>query len=106
METTRVTYAAGMAEDYMKQIGRTVVIEGKELAVFRTSGDEFFALENRNPHPKGGPLAEGIVSGYYLYDPLYDWKIDLRTGEVQAPDKGQAVVYPVRVEAGQVTIAV
>ncbi|QWU14808.1 nitrite reductase (NADH) small subunit [Paenibacillus sophorae] len=106
MEAARKPYAAGKVEEYLKQIGRVIVIEGKELAVFRTSGDEFYALENRSPHPKGGPLAEGIVSGYYLYDPLYDWKIDLRTGEVQAPDKGQAAAYPVQVDGDTVVIAI
>lgn len=106
MEAARQTYAAGKVQDYLKQIGRVVVIEGKELAVFRTSGDEFYALENRNPHPKGGPLAEGIVSGHYLYDPLYDWKIDLHTGEVQAPDKGQATVYPVHIDGDTIFIGI
>ncbi|MNB72008.1 Assimilatory nitrite reductase [NAD(P)H] small subunit [compost metagenome] len=106
MDTAKAVYAAGRVEDYLRQIGRVVVIEGKEVAVFRTSQDEFYALENRNPHPKGGPLAEGIVSGHYLYDPLYDWKIDLRTGEVQAPDKGQAVVFPVYMNGDEIAIGI
>ncbi|MDT3427437.1 NAD(P)H-dependent nitrite reductase small subunit [Paenibacillus forsythiae] len=106
MGVARQTYPAGKVEEYLKQIGRVVIIKGIELAVFRTSGDEFYALENRNPHPKGGPLAEGIVSGHYLYDPLYDWKIDLRTGEVQAPDKGQAAAYPVHVDGDSVVIEI
>ncbi|MNO04741.1 Assimilatory nitrite reductase [NAD(P)H] small subunit [compost metagenome] len=45
-----------------------------------------------------------MVSGEYLYDPLYDWKISLMTGEVQAPDNGQVKVYPVLVEAGKISI--
>ncbi|MNJ05244.1 Assimilatory nitrite reductase [NAD(P)H] small subunit [compost metagenome] len=62
-------------------------------------------MENKNPHPKGGPLAEGILSGYYLYDPLYDWKIDLRSGEVQAPDHGQVATFPVKVEGDSVKVS-
>ncbi len=77
-----------------------------ELALFRTSDGAIYALENRSPHPKGGPLAEGIVSGHYLYDPLYDWKIDLRTGEVQAPDQGNVVTYPVTLDGEKVTVSV
>lgn len=97
--------SAGALEAFLPQIGRVVQIDGRELAVFRTSDDHIFAALNQNPHPKGGPLAEGIVSGHYLYDPLYDWKIDLTTGLVQAPDTGQVQMFQVKVELGQVWIS-
>lgn len=96
----------GKTDDFLMRIGRVVWVEGKEIAVFRTSDDKLFAIDNQNPHPKGGPLAEGIVSGHYLYDPLYDWRIDLETGLVQAPDEGQVRTYQVRVEGDHVQIAV
>ncbi len=98
-------YPVGALEDFLPQIGRVVEAGGRQIAVFRTSDDRLFAALNQNPHPKGGPLAEGMVSGHYLYDPLYDWKIDLTTGLVQAPDTGQAVMFPVKVENGQVFVA-
>lgn len=96
----------GKIDGFMMRIGRVVVIEKEEIAVFRTSDGRLFALENRNPHPKGGPLAEGIVSGHYLYDPLYDWRIDLESGTVQAPDNGQVRTYPVQLEGDIVKIAI
>lgn len=98
-------YPVGALEDFLPQIGRVVELGGLSIAVFRTSDSRIFAVLNQNPHPKGGPLAEGIVSGHYLYDPLYDWKIDLTTGLVQAPDTGQVAMFPVKVENGQVFIA-
>ncbi|MFS0858740.1 nitrite reductase small subunit NirD [Paenibacillus taichungensis] len=104
-QQSAIYYPAGEIEEFLPQIGRVVEIKDHELAVFRTSDGTIFAAENRNPHPKGGPLAEGIVSGYYLYDPLYDWKIDLNTGLVQAPDQGQVQMYHVKVENGQVWVA-
>lgn len=105
MERINREYAVGAVEDFMLQIGRVVTAGEVELAVFRTSDGAVYAVRNQSPHPKGGPLAEGIVSGYYLYDPLYDWKIDLRTGEVQAPDRGQVDVYPVTVDNGVVNVS-
>jgi len=105
MELSNREYAVGAVDDFMLQIGRVVTAGEVELAIFRTSDGAFYAVENHSPHPKGGPLAEGIVSGYYLYDPLHDWKIDLRTGEVQAPDRGQAIVHPVTVDGGVVKIS-
>ncbi|MEK4851033.1 nitrite reductase small subunit NirD [Paenibacillus sp. FSL H7-0756] len=104
MERSNREYTIGAVEDFMLQIGRVVHAGEVELAIFRTSDGAIYAVRNHSPHPKGGPLAEGIVSGYYLYDPLHDWKIDLRTGEVQAPDRGQAEVYPVTVEGGVVKV--
>ncbi|MCK6075331.1 nitrite reductase small subunit NirD [Paenibacillus silvae] len=107
--TTKQTgtyFPAGPVDEFLPRIGRVVEIEHQQLAVFRTSDGTIFAAENHNPHPKGGPLAEGIVSGNYLYDPLYDWKIDLTTGQVQAPDNGQVKMFPVKVENDQVWIAV
>lgn len=106
MKLTKQEYAIGTVQDFLLQIGRVVVAGNVELAVFRTSDGAVYAVENRSPHPKGGPLAEGIVSGYYLYDPLYDWKIDLRTGEVQAPDQGKVVTYPVTLNGENVTVSI
>ena len=95
----------GTQNDFKMRIGKVVIIEDKEIAVFRTSDGCLFALDNRNPHPKGGPLAEGIVSGHYLYDPLYDWRIDLETGNVQAPDQGKVQVYEVNITGEEVQIS-
>lgn len=106
MATDQLTwYSVGPLDLFLQRIGRVVNINGQEIAVFRDSADRLYALDNRNPHPKGGPLAEGIVSGQYLYDPLYDWKIDLATGEVQAPDDGTVKTYAVEIKDGQVRIA-
>ncbi|WP_018751551.1 nitrite reductase small subunit NirD [Paenibacillus sanguinis] len=98
-------YLAGPVEEFLPQIGRVIEVEGQQIAVFRTSNDQIFAALNQSPHPKGGPIAEGIVSGHYLYDPLYDWKIDLTSGQVQAPDSGQLHIVPVKVENDQVWVA-
>ncbi|RAU93482.1 nitrite reductase small subunit NirD [Paenibacillus sp. YN15] len=94
----------GPVERFPSRIGVRVQLGEEEIVVFRLTDGRIVALENRNPHRKGGIISEGLVSGEYLYDPLYDWKISLVTGEVQAPDNGQVKVYPVRVEAGKVSI--
>lgn len=93
----------GTTDEFLERVGRTVVIEGQSLAIFKTA-DQIYALEDRSPHPKGGPLNEGIVSGHYVYDPLYDWKIDMRDGCVQAPDEGQVRTFPVLVEENKIYV--
>ena len=73
------------------------------VAVFRTAGDEVFALDNTCPH-KQGPLAEGIVHGTAVTCPLHNWVISLETGMVQGNDEGQVTTYPARVEAGRILL--
>lgn len=94
----------GTIEQFPIRVGRRVKAKGIELAVFRLSDGRVYALENKSPHRKGGILCEGIVSGEYLYDPLYDWKIHLPDGKVQAPDEGRVRAFPVMVKDGQVHI--
>jgi len=68
------------AEDIPLREGRSVKIAGHEIAIFNL-GDRFLAVENRCPH-RGGPLADGIVSGRTVVCPLHAWKVDLETGRV------------------------
>lgn len=78
--------------------GYAIHVDGKEIALFKLTNGEVYAIENRSPHPKGGVLSEGLVSGNYVYCPVYDWKISLKDGKVQAPDVGQVQTYKVEVK--------
>ena len=61
--------------------GRAVDVGGRRIAIFNL-GDRFLAVDNHCPH-KGGPLAEGIVSGTTVVCPLHAWKVDVETGIVK-----------------------
>lgn len=84
--------------------GQIVRINGEEIVLFRLTSGAVKAVENRSPHPKGGTLSDGLVSGEYVYCPVYDWKISLIDGQVQAPDQGEVKMYPVEIEGEQVFI--
>ena len=84
---------------------RVVQTPQGQIAVFRTAGDEVFALDNRCPH-KGGPLSEGIVHGRQVTCPLHNWVIGLEDGEAQGADKGCVQRFPVRLEGGRVFLNV
>ncbi|MEH7073014.1 nitrite reductase small subunit NirD [Neobacillus drentensis] len=75
--------------------GYSLKIDDTEIALFKVTSGEVYAIENRSPHPKGGVLSEGLVSGEYVYCPVYDWKISLKDGKVQAPDEGQVRTFKV-----------
>jgi nitrite reductase (NADH) small subunit len=78
--------------------GYTIKIDDTEITLFKLTNGEVYAIENRSPHPKGGVLSEGLVSGEYVYCPVYDWKISLKDGKVQAPDEGQVRTFKVELE--------
>ncbi|MCM3693355.1 nitrite reductase small subunit NirD [Neobacillus niacini] len=86
--------------------GYSVKIDDNEIALFKVSNGNVFAIENRSPHPKGGVLTEGLVSGEFVFCPVYDWKISLADGKVQAPDEGKVKTYQVEVEGNNVYIII
>lgn len=96
-------YVIGHLGDIPMRTGKVVRIGDLEIAVFRLSNGEIRAVENRCPH-KGGPLAEGIISGEYVYCPLHDWKISLGDGLVQEPDTGCVKTYEVHLEDTEISI--
>ena len=75
--------------------------QGMDVAVFRNSQDEVFALLDRCPH-KGGPLSQGIVFGTSVACPLHNWTIGMADGCAKAPDEGCTPKFSVKVEAGVV----
>lgn len=95
----------GKVDEIPRLGSRVIATEAGEIAIFRTSNDHVFALLDRCPH-KGGPLSQGIVYGETVACPLHNWSIDLRSGEAVAPDKGCSRSYPVRVEAGVVSVEI
>ncbi len=87
----------GSIEDIPTLGSRVIESAEGDIALFRNSEDEVFALRNSCPH-KGGPLADGLVAGRQVTCPLHSWTLELETGEVIAPDKGCARSYPVKID--------
>lgn len=84
---------------------RQVEVNGKQIALFNVEG-QFFALDNTCTH-KGGPLAEGQVSGHEVTCPWHGGRFDIRTGEVVGPPPQQAVArYGVRVTGTDIEVEV
>jgi len=75
------------------------------LALFR-SGGEVYALEDRCPH-RGARLSSGPV-----YEPCkvacldHGWSIDLRTGAVDPPERGQVRTFSVRREGETLLVGI
>ena len=82
--------------------GRTYVVDGRAIAVFRQRDGQLFATQNACPH-RGGPLADGIIGAGKVICPLHARQFDLKTG---ASGEGDYTVqtYPVRVEGGKIIL--
>ena len=77
--------------------------KGLDIAVFRNSEDQVFALLDRCPH-KGGPLSQGIVFGSSVACPLHNWTISLADGCAQGADEGGTPTFVCKVDGGQVLL--
>jgi nitrite reductase (NADH) small subunit len=93
----------GSIEDVPALGARVVRTAEGDVAVFRTSDDQIFALYDRCPH-KGGPLSEGIVHGRSVTCPLHNWVISLETGAVEGPDQGCAAQIAVTLDGGRILL--
>ncbi|QYZ64737.1 MAG: nitrite reductase [Gammaproteobacteria bacterium (ex Lamellibrachia satsuma)] len=82
---------------------RVIKTRDMDIAVFRGSDDQVYAIRDACPH-KNGPLSQGIMHGSSVTCPLHNWKIDLNSGEALGPDEGCANVFPARVEGGKVLL--
>ena len=75
-----VRYDLGPIDRIPPGEGQTFLVEGREIAVFRSRiTDELFATQARCPH-KHGLLADGIVGDGKVICPLHSYKFDLATG--------------------------
>jgi nitrite reductase (NADH) small subunit len=80
---------------------RVARAQGLDVAVFRNSENQVFALLDRCPH-KGGPLSQGIVFGTSVACPLHNWTIGLCDGQAAAPDEGCTPKFSVKLDGDQV----
>jgi nitrite reductase (NADH) small subunit len=104
MRIDRLFTDIGAREDIPRLGARSVKTPAGDIAIFRTAGDEVFALRDQCPH-RGGPLSQGIVHGTSVTCPLHAWVISLQTGQAQGLDSGCTPRYEVKVENGRVLLA-
>lgn len=90
-------------EDVPIQGSRIVKTDQGCLALFRTTSDDVYALDDKCPH-KNGPLSQGIVAGKTITCPLHNWVFSMETGEAQGADEGSVAVTPARLKDGRIQL--
>ena len=92
----------GNSKDIPLGQGVCFIVQGVEIAVFRTRDGRVLAIENKCPH-RQGPLAEGIVGDGKVICPLHGHKFDLATG--QGSEKHECVrVFKTWIDQGQISL--
>ncbi|MGH9338803.1 MAG: nitrite reductase small subunit NirD [Acidobacteriota bacterium] len=96
-------FVAGVDEIPSGQ-GRVVRANGKEIALFNVQG-RFYALDNICPH-RGGPLGEGRLKGHVVTCPWHAWSFDVISGNCTVTPLADAQTFEVKVEDGQIQVAI
>ncbi len=102
VNSSQLTVKLGLAQQIPVGQGRCFIVDGLEIAVFRSRAGRVFAVSNRCPH-RQGPLAEGVIGGNQVICPLHGHKFDLTTGK--GSEMGECVkTYQVWEESGQIIL--
>jgi nitrite reductase (NADH) small subunit len=91
------------AEDVPERSVRQVRVGDEEIALAHCDG-AFYATQGHCIHLQG-PLGEGRVDDHVLTCPWHGWQYDLRTGENEFDRAIRLRTYEVRVEDGNVQVA-
>jgi nitrite reductase/ring-hydroxylating ferredoxin subunit len=83
---------------------RRVQAGEEEIALARI-GDDFYAVQGACLHLEG-PLGDGRLEDHVLTCPWHGWQYDIRTGKNEFDLAIQLRTYDVRVENGEVRVAV
>jgi nitrite reductase (NADH) small subunit len=90
--------------------GVAALVDGTQVAVFRTYDDSLYAVGNRDPIGKAQVMSRGIVGtrgiAPTVASPLHKQVYDLRTGECLDLPGIRIPTYPVRCVEGRVEISI
>ncbi|SIR89076.1 Rieske (2Fe-2S) protein [Williamsia sterculiae] len=96
--------AVGSIEDMTPGEGRTYVVGGVQIAVFRLGDGSVRATSAQCPH-RGGPIADGQIDLDRVMCPLHQYLFAFADGRCTDPSVRSLPVYPARVVDGIIEVA-
>lgn len=98
--------------DLPRERGAAALVDGVQVALFRTHDDRVFAVQQHDPYSGANVLSRGIVGSRgdtpTVASPMYKQVFDLRTGTCLDPvgkEPVGLVTYPVEVREGVVLVS-
>jgi nitrite reductase (NADH) small subunit len=109
VETLAVTWTAVCPYDRLEpERGVAALVDGAQVAVFRTYDGSLYAIANRDPVAGANVMSRGIVGtrgeAPTVASPLHKQVYDLRTGECLDLPGVTVDCYPVRCRDGAVEV--
>lgn len=96
-------------DDLYPERGAVALVDGRQVALFRTHDDAVYAVGNYDPFSGAYVLSRGIVGSRgdtpTVASPMYKQAFDLRTGYCLDDPAGSVPVFPVRIRDGLVEVA-
>lgn len=96
-------------DDLLPERGVAVLVDGEQVAVFRTHDGDVHAVGNRDPFCGAPVLSRGIVGtrgeAPVVVSPMYKQAFELRTGRCLDDPTVAVPVWPVRVAHDRVEVA-
>jgi nitrite reductase (NADH) small subunit len=94
--------------DLEPERGVAALVEGHQIALFRSWDDDIYALDHLDPYSGAYVMARGIVGSRgevpTVASPMFKQVFDLRTGACLDDDSVRVQVHEVRVETGSVEV--
>jgi nitrite reductase (NADH) small subunit len=91
-----------------RERGVAAMVEGRQVALFRTSDDRVYALDHKDPFSGANVMARGIVGSRgdssTVASPMYKQVFDLRTGTCLDDSSVSLQVHEARVTEGTVEV--
>ncbi len=104
-------------QDILPETGVCALIDGKQIAIFRTKEDRLFAIDNYDPFSQANVLSRGLIGGttltndegdkesiLYVASPIYKQRFDLTTGQCLDDKKISLATYAVSLENDNVIV--
>jgi len=104
-----VTWTAVCAiEQLTPERGVAALVDGEQVALFRTHDDSLYAIGNQDPFTGAFVLSRGIVGSRggrpTVASPLYKQVFDLTSGQCLDSPELSVPTYPVRCRDGMVEV--
>ena len=77
---------------------------GKTICIANVNGT-YSAMDNVCLH-QGGPLGQGMIEGGKVVCPWHGWQWDPKTGAAAHNANAKVVVYPLKIEDGDVLVEI
>ena len=105
-------------DDIIPETGVCALIDGKQIAIFRTKQNDLFALDNYDPFSQANVLSRGLIGGttitddtgtakevLYVASPIYKQRFNLATGQCLDDESVMLDAYQVVLNDNNVMIA-